>query len=722
MIMKRLQNKRIFIVLDNVDSDEQTTTLAGDWKWFSPGSKVIITSRDSHLLIRNKVNDIYKVEQLETAKALQLFSLSAFDKTHPPKNYMDLSMDFVRYAQGLPLALKVLRRHVLFGRTNIDTWKSVRNQLEAIPNKKIMDVLQISLDGLQEMQKELFLDMACFFRGQHWVDYKFFEVLESFGHYHIDIDVLVENSLISKSKYGLLSMHDLLKELGREIVRCECPDEYGKRSRLFCWEDLCHVLKNDTGTDATKGIVVNFCPETKERLNAKAFSKMTKLRYVKFHHSQTLKWRGNPLKYMPTNELRYLEWSGYPLKSWPSSFQPKNLTVLRMSGSRIKQLWKGSMVLDNLKEFDVSFSKNLIETPDLTRAPNLEKINLEGCKSLCEVHPSIGSRKRLKNLQLQKCSSLEKLPELSKLEWPIYFEARETAITQIPSFNLLPKGFYEVRLEGRKLMRDPTYDIGSLVEYQIEGKFSADVVCIDFDSKREKILDMASGIVGKLYGNVTMISGWSLGFNIPEWVRYKSNGSSVTIDLDGITNPEMGCAFFIVCDSDKFFSLDEEASIYLFKEWDYHFASVSPKLSFERDEEECREECSFEYFLIPRLLDDCLIKTIGFWVYIPAILQFLRVLDIWRRLIKISFETGRYENGSVKFNEAKECGVHLVCPDDGANSEFFNSIAPFRHSGSSDSYSNSDFHHRYSYAIYENIEEAPWPDVMIRRVNQHAPT
>ncbi|XP_042958236.1 disease resistance protein RUN1-like [Carya illinoinensis] len=685
--MKRLQNKRVFIVLDNVDSDEQMTTLAGDWKWFGPGSRVIITCRDSHLLIRNKVNDIYKVEQLETTKALQLFSLSAFDKTHPPKNYMDLSMDFVRYAQGLPLALKVLGRHVLFGRTNIDTWKSVRNQLEAIPNKKIMDVLQISLDGLQEMQKELFLDMACFFRGQHWVHYNFFEVLESFGHYHIDIDVLVENSLISKSKYGLLSMHDLLKELGREIVRRKCPDESGKCSRLFCWEDLCHVLKNDTGTNATKGIVVNFCPETKERLNAKAFSKMTKLRYVKFHHSQTLKWRGNPLKYMPTNELRYLEWSGYPLKSWPSSFQPKNLTVLRMSGSRIKQLWKGSIVLDNLKEFDVSFSKNLIETPDLTKAPNLEKINLKGCKSLCEVHPSIGSRKRLKNLQLHKCSSLEKLPELR-----------------------------------RKLMRDPTYDIESLVEYQMEGKFSTDVVCIDFDSKGEKILDMAGGIVGKLYGNV-MISGWSLGFNIPKWVRYKSNGSSVTIDLDGITNPEMGCAFFIVCDSDKFFSLDEEASISsLFKEWDYHFSSVSPKLSFERDEEECREECSFEYFLIPRLLDDCLIKTIGFWVYIPVILQFLRVLDIRRRLIKISFETGRYENGSVKFNEAKECGVHLVCPDDGANSEFFNSIAPFRHSGSSNSYSNSDFHRRYSCAIYEKTEEAPWPDVMIRRVNQHAPT
>ncbi|KAG6630055.1 hypothetical protein CIPAW_14G128300 [Carya illinoinensis] len=86
-------------------------------------------------------------------------------------------------------------------------------------------------------------------------------------------------------------------------------------------------------------------------------------------------------------------------------------------------------------------------------------------------------------------------------------------------------------------MRDPTYDIGSLVECYMEGKHGVQVVCIDFDGKAEKILDVAGGIVGKLYGDAMMISGWSLGFNIPEWVRYRSNGSSVTIDLDGITNP-----------------------------------------------------------------------------------------------------------------------------------------------------------------------------------------
>ncbi|XP_041001200.1 disease resistance protein Roq1-like isoform X2 [Juglans microcarpa x Juglans regia] len=485
-------------------------------------------------------------------------------------------------------------------------------------------------------------------------------------------------------------MHDLLKELGREIVRRECLEEPGRRSRLFRVEDLYHVLKNDTGTDAIKGIVVDFCAETKERLNAKAFSKMRKLRFFKFHHSRTLKWRGKPLKYMPTNELRYLEWPGYHSKSLPSSFQPENLTVLRMPFSRIKQLWKGLMVLDNLKEFDLSYSENLIEIPDLTGVPNLEKINLSGCRNLCEVHPSIGSLKQLKALVLNKCSTLEKLPDLSSLECLTLFWAVETAITQIPSVNV-PKSIR--RLEGRKFMRlkssDLIYDIGSLVDqYQKKGIYDyVEAAYIDFDSKGENVLGMAGALVLALDDDLRMVRGWSLGFHIPEWVQYKSNASSIKIDLDANTNPEMGCAFFIVCNSDQFFSnYDEDTSISsLFKGSNIKRSSVVMlKLGFETEEEYGVENKYLDYNLPPAQLDVSFGKRIGFWVYIPAVLRFLDI----RRVIEISFEARWYY--SFNYNtpiEVKECGVHL----DDANSKFYNSIAPFGRSGSS----NSNFHRQF---------------------------
>ncbi|KAF5471290.1 hypothetical protein F2P56_011732, partial [Juglans regia] len=643
MRKKMLSNKRVFIVLDDVDSDEQLTALAGDRKWFGPGSRVIITCRDSHLLKTHEVNNIYKVEELQTDEALQLFSLSAFKKTHPTENYKDLSMDFVEYAQGLPLALKVLGSF-LFGRT-IVAWRSARDQLEAIPNKEIMNILQISFEGLEDFQKELFLDMACLFQPQYRLDNIFLQTLESFGYYPgINIDVLVDKSLLTISD-GMLFMHDLLKTMGHEIVRRECPEEPGRRSRLFRVEDLYHVLKNDTGTDATKAIVVEFCPETKDqRLNARALSKMRKLRFFKFHHSQTLKWRGKPLKYMPTNELRYLEWPGYHSKFFPSSFQPKNLTVLRMRRSRIKQLWKGSMVLDNLKEFDLSYSENLIEIPDLTGVPNLEKINLEGCRSLRELHPSIGSLKKLKALAFDECSSLEKLPDLSSLECLTYLGGQETAITQIPYVNLMAKSIRSFDLQGRKLMRlksrDPIYHIGSLVEYQKEGIYDhVETAYIDFDIKGENILDMAGGVVSALDDDLNMISGWSLGFHmIPEWVQYKSDGSSIKIDLDANTNPEMGFAFFIICDSDQFFSnyqLGCNSISSLFKGWIINTSQVRLTIVFETDEEYYVEYNCSHYNLIPPILNVSLGKRIGFWVYIPAVLRFMDI----RRVIKISFRT-----------------------------------------------------------------------------------
>ncbi|KAF5459738.1 hypothetical protein F2P56_019660 [Juglans regia] len=297
-------------------------------------------------------------------------------------------------------------------------------------------------------------------------------------------------------------------------------------------------------------------------------------------------------------------------------------------------------------------------------------------------------------MELDKCSSLEKLPDLSSLECLTNFWAHATAITKIPSANLMPKSIGEFYLQGLKLMRlksrDPINDIGSLVEYQKEGIFDyVEATCIDFDSKGENILDMVGGVVLALDDDLRIISGWSLGFHIQEWVQYKGNGSSVTIDLDANMNPKMGFAFFIVCDSEQFFSIDygHTSSSSLFKGSIIKSSEVGLTLGFETDEEYCVEYDCLPYELIPPPLDVSSGKQIGFWVYIPAVLQFLDI----QRVIKISFEINWYYfQGRVKEVEVKECGVHLVSPND-ANSKFFNSIAPFDLSGSS----NSDFHQRF---------------------------
>jgi len=65
--------------------------------------------------------------------------------------------------------------------------------------------------------------------------------------------------------------------------------------------------------------------------------------------------------------------------------------------------------LDNLMVIELDCSKYLIEIPDLSKAPKLEKVSLLNCESLCQLHPSIFSAPKLKSLYLKGCKKIEKM-------------------------------------------------------------------------------------------------------------------------------------------------------------------------------------------------------------------------------------------------------------------------------------------------------------------------
>ncbi|EEF47359.1 ATP binding protein, putative [Ricinus communis] len=386
-ISNRLAHKRVLIILDDVNQLDQLKMLAGMHDWFGKGSRIIVTSRDEHLLKCHGVDKIYRVEGLGRDEALHLFCLKAFRNDHPIEDFLELSNQFVNYCNGLPLALDVFGSF-LFGKS-LSEWRSALDRLKEIPNQEILDKLNISFDGLEEMEKKLFLDIACFFNGEDR-DYVY-EVLDSCGLYpDFGISVLVSKSLITISKERIW-MHDLLQELGRDIVRRESQEEPGKRSRLWLYKDIRHVLSNDTGTEQIEAIVLDSCEQEDEQLSAKGFMGMKRLRLLKLrnlHLSQGLEYL--------SNKLRYLEWDRYPFKFLPSSFQPDELTELHMRCSIMERLWKGIKPLKMLKVIDLSYSVNLLKTMDFKDVPNLESLNLEGCTRLFEVHQSLGILNRLK--------------------------------------------------------------------------------------------------------------------------------------------------------------------------------------------------------------------------------------------------------------------------------------------------------------------------------------
>ncbi|XP_050255293.1 TMV resistance protein N-like [Quercus robur] len=424
VIRNTLSNKKVFIILDDVDGEEQLEALAGKHDWFGPGSRIIVTSRDSHLLIRCGVDYIYTANELNNDDALQLFSWRAFHKPHPEENYVNLSKDFVNYAKGLPLALKVLGSSLFAKRKN--EWKSALDKLNREPNRSILDILQISFDGLTNTQKRLFLDIACFFKREN-IDY-IRDILESFCYYpDYNIGVLKDKSLITIDDHGSLWMHDLLQDMGQEIVHRESPKELGRRSRLWIYDDVIHVLKNNIGTKVVEGIMLNIPIQKVEHLSAEAFSKMKNLRLLKISSEKLPEDFINGTMQLPkdlirgkvqlpqglsylSNELRLLEWHGYHLKCLPTNFQLNKLVELRMHCSGIKQLWNGNMNLDELRLIDLSDSQNLIEIPDLSGAPKLKQLIFRHCTRLYKIHASLGDLKQLIRLDLNGCKCLKSLP------------------------------------------------------------------------------------------------------------------------------------------------------------------------------------------------------------------------------------------------------------------------------------------------------------------------
>ena len=242
VIKNRLCHKRILLVLDDVNQLDQLKKLAGKHNWFGLGSRVIITTSDKHLLHNLEVDEIHEIEGLNDDEALHLLSLKAFHNDHPPKDYLELSEDVIQYTKGLPLAIEILGSF-LFGRS-INQWKSTLSRLTEFPECEILQALKMSYDGLHETKKKIFLYIACFFN--HEDKDSVVEKLNYLGLYpDVGLEVLVDKSLIKMSDIEVC-MHDLLQEMDRKIVHEESPEEPGKRSSLWSFDDINNVLTKNT--------------------------------------------------------------------------------------------------------------------------------------------------------------------------------------------------------------------------------------------------------------------------------------------------------------------------------------------------------------------------------------------------------------------------------------------------------------------------------------------
>jgi len=257
-------DRKVLIVIDDVHKKDHFDQLIPDINKLLPGSRVIITSRNSNVVnnimgITSRDSNVVNIMEngnckylrhemalLNTTDSRHLFNLRAFHSADATHDFQELAKNVADACCGLPLALEVIGCVLFDKRDQRDlksTWPQTIKTL--LSNETdILNKLKVSYDGLSGGARMMFLDIACFMIGQREhiamqifdackLDYKeastvFFRSLE-------------DKCLVKLDEDRRIVMHDLLRDMGRQVVEDESQ---GTPSRLWQPEMVQQVLQN----------------------------------------------------------------------------------------------------------------------------------------------------------------------------------------------------------------------------------------------------------------------------------------------------------------------------------------------------------------------------------------------------------------------------------------------------------------------------------------------
>ncbi len=250
----RGMDRKVLIVIDDVDQTGQFDKLIPNINKLCPGSRIIITSRDS-----NVVNNIMKNENCEYSKhemallsttdSRHLFNWHAFQSTNAIDGFQELAKNVADACCGLPLALEVIGRILFDKREECDlksTWPQTIKTLSK--EKDILKKLKVSYDNLSPEASMMFLDIACFMIGQR--EHIAMQIFEACKVDYEEGPAPFFNSLKDKCLVKLdedrrIIMHDLLRDMGRQVVK-DKSHNMEKRTPSHLWDPkmVQRVLQN----------------------------------------------------------------------------------------------------------------------------------------------------------------------------------------------------------------------------------------------------------------------------------------------------------------------------------------------------------------------------------------------------------------------------------------------------------------------------------------------
>jgi hypothetical protein len=222
------------------------------------------------------VNGKYEVEFMQGGEDIELFSYHAFRGARTWEQRVGVLREFlskdsseqllddferlcdsiVAACGGLPLSLEVMGACLggyLRGIGNkssmgcLEYWIGALEKLKngesvqgGCDNDRLWEMLKISYGALDEKEKDMFLDIACFFCGS--TRYGEETLVRIWGGDHsrkIELQNLKDRCLVKVNKEdGTISVHDQLRDMGRRVVRSQGKGDVKVMTRLWECNDV----------------------------------------------------------------------------------------------------------------------------------------------------------------------------------------------------------------------------------------------------------------------------------------------------------------------------------------------------------------------------------------------------------------------------------------------------------------------------------------------------
>ncbi len=228
-IEETMISKKVLVVIDDVDAkfiNDLSKVL--DFQGKNRKKNVIVTCRNWGVLEDHlHPNGRFEVPYLNKKQATELFLSHAFHNTKQvEKGFENISKKIVEACAGLPLSLEIMggflhKKQNFNMQTRLQFWKGALKKLQT---GKILDggkkdmlwqSLEISYRDLAQPEKDMFLDIACYFGGfKEITAHRIWDSESS----KLELQNLKDRSLVKVKEDGNLFMHDQLRDMGRKFA------------------------------------------------------------------------------------------------------------------------------------------------------------------------------------------------------------------------------------------------------------------------------------------------------------------------------------------------------------------------------------------------------------------------------------------------------------------------------------------------------------------------